>query len=66
MASSTSTSPRRRPPIGTKDGVHWSGTLAQATPPQIDSITAAPHDQTPDGGYLDLSLLGVPNGRRRR
>jgi hypothetical protein len=46
-------------PIGSNDGVHWSGTLAQAVPPRIVSITAAPHAQTPDGGYLALSLLGV-------
>jgi subtilisin family serine protease len=47
--------------IGPANGVHWSGTLAEAVPPQVDSITVAPHAQTPDGGYLDLSLLGVGN-----
>ena len=44
--------------IDTDKGVHWSGALSAALPPQVTSIT----DITgtgPDGGYLALSLLGV-------
>lgn len=37
-------------------GIHWSGTLSPAIPPQVTSITPT---SGPDGGYLDLSLLGV-------
>jgi hypothetical protein len=40
------------------DGVQWSGTLSPAVPPTIDGITDITGDG-PDGGYLDLSLLGV-------
>ena len=39
------------------DGVQWSGTLTPAIPPQVTSITPT---TGPDGGYLALSLLGVP------
>jgi hypothetical protein len=42
--------------IGTGDGVQWSGTLAPAVPPSVNSLTPT---TGPDGGYLDLSLLGV-------
>jgi subtilisin family serine protease len=41
------------------DGVTWTGTLSPAIPPSVDSITPASPADTPDGGYLDLSLLGV-------
>jgi subtilisin family serine protease len=44
--------------IGPGDGVRWSGTLSPAVPPQVTSITDVTGDG-PDGGYLDLSLLGV-------
>jgi hypothetical protein len=40
------------------DGVQWSGTLTPAVPPAIDGIEDITGDG-PDGGYLDLSLLGV-------
>ncbi len=46
--------------IGSGDGVQWSGTLAPAVPPQVTAINNVT-GQGPDGGYLDLSLLGVPN-----
>jgi hypothetical protein len=39
-----------------KNTIHWSGTLSPAIPPRITSITPT---EGPDGGYLDLSLLGV-------
>ena len=39
------------------DGATWSGTLSPAIPPQVTSITPT---TGPDGGYLALSLLGVP------
>jgi Subtilase family/PA domain/Fibronectin type-III domain len=42
--------------IGTGDGVQWSGTLSPASPPSVTSLTPT---VGPDGGYLDLSLLGV-------
>jgi hypothetical protein len=45
--------------IGNGAGAAWSGTLSPAVPPQVNSITAASHNDTPDGGYLALSLLGV-------
>jgi subtilisin family serine protease len=44
------------PATSSGDAVHWNGTLAPAVPPQITSITST---SGPDGGYLDLSLLGV-------
>jgi hypothetical protein len=47
------------PATSTGSTVHWNGTLSPAVPPQIVSITPASHADTPDGGYLDLSLLGV-------
>ena len=46
-------------PVGTfedSEGIHWSGTLSPAVPPAVTSITPT---VGPDGGYLDLSLLGV-------
>jgi hypothetical protein len=46
--------------IHKKDGVKWSGVLSPAIPPQIDSITPASPAETPDGGYLALSLFGIP------
>jgi hypothetical protein len=39
--------------------VQWSGTLSPAIPPQVTGVTTVSHSATPDGGYLDLSLLGV-------
>ena len=52
-------------PIGSDDGVQWSGTLSPAIPPQvtaIDNITG----NGPAGGYLPLSLFGgstvIPGG----
>jgi len=41
-----------------KDVIQWSGTLAGTTPPGI-SIAIAP-GSTPAGGYLPLSLFGIP------
>jgi Subtilase family/PA domain len=38
-------------------GARWSGTLSPALPPTVDSITPT---TGPAGGYLPLSLLGVP------
>ncbi len=40
--------------------VAWSGTLSAAQPPTVDSITDITGDG-PDGGYLALSLFGVPS-----
>ena len=42
--------------IGDGDGVQWSGTLSPAIPPQVTGFTPT---SGPDGGYLQLSLLGV-------
>jgi hypothetical protein len=42
--------------IGTGDGVQWSGTLSPAVPPSVTGFTPT---TGPDGGYLQLSLLGV-------
>jgi hypothetical protein len=42
--------------IGTGDGVQWSGTLSPAVPPQVTGFTPT---TGPDGGYLNLALLGV-------
>ncbi len=42
--------------IGAGDGVQWSGPLSPTMPPQVTSISPT---VGPDGGYLDLSLLGV-------
>ena len=47
-------------PIKKNEGATWTGTLSPAIPPQINSITLASHDDTPDGGYLALSLFGIP------
>jgi hypothetical protein len=43
--------------IGSGDGVQWSGTLSPAVPPSVNSLTPT---TGPDGGYLALSVLGVP------
>ena len=42
--------------IGAGDGVQWTGSLTPQLPPQVASLTPT---TGPDGGYLDLSLLGV-------
>jgi hypothetical protein len=42
--------------IGSGDGVQWSGTLSPAVPPQVTGFTPT---TGPDGGYLNLGLLGV-------
>jgi hypothetical protein len=42
--------------IGAGDGVQWSGTLAPAVPPQVTGFSPT---TGPDGGYLNLGLLGV-------
>ncbi|MGZ4280466.1 MAG: S8 family serine peptidase [Gaiellaceae bacterium] len=42
--------------IGEGDGVQWSGTLSPAVPPQVTGFTPT---TGPDGGYLNLALLGV-------
>ena len=42
--------------IGAGDGVQWSGSLSPQVPPQVTSLTPT---TGPDGGYLDLSLLGI-------
>jgi subtilisin family serine protease len=44
-------------PIGTDAGVRWHGTLSASVPPTVDSITPG---GSPAGGYLPLSLFGVP------
>jgi subtilisin family serine protease len=44
-------------PININQGAKWSGTLTPAIPPQVTSITPT---TGPDGGYLALSVLGVP------
>ena len=41
-----------------KHGATWSGSLSPAIPPQVLSITQS--NNTPAGGYLPLSLFGVP------
>jgi hypothetical protein len=41
------------------NGYDWSGTLSAAVPPQVTAINDITGDG-PDGGYLALSLLGVP------
>jgi hypothetical protein len=41
-----------------KDLITWSGTLVATTPPDID-IAIAP-GSTPAGGYVPLSLFGIP------
>jgi hypothetical protein len=46
-------------PTGGADGLTWSGTLAPAVPPQVTGLADITGDG-PDGGYLALSLLGVP------
>jgi subtilisin family serine protease len=46
--------------VGNNDGVQWNGTLSPAVPPQVTAINNVT-GQGPDGGYLDLSLLGVGN-----
>jgi subtilisin family serine protease len=38
-------------------GLSWTGSLTPAQPPQVTGFTPT---TGPDGGYLDLSLLGVP------
>jgi hypothetical protein len=43
--------------VGDGDGVQWSGTLSPAVPPQVTGFTPT---TGPDGGYLALSVLGVP------
>ncbi len=42
--------------IDSGDGVQWSGTLSPAVPPQVTGFTPT---SGPDGGYLNLALLGV-------
>ncbi len=42
---------------GNANGARWSGTLSPSLPPQITSITAG---GGPGGGYLPLSLFGIP------
>jgi hypothetical protein len=44
--------------VGNGRGVQWSGSLSPAVPPQVTAINNVT-GQGPDGGYLDLSLLGV-------
>jgi Subtilase family/PA domain/Fibronectin type-III domain len=46
--------------VGNNDGVQWSDSLSPAIPPQVTAINNVT-GQGPDGGYLDLSLLGVGN-----
>jgi hypothetical protein len=43
--------------VGAGDGVQWSGTLSPAIPPQV---TAYSLGSSPAGGYLPLSLFGIP------
>ncbi|MDQ6793678.1 MAG: S8 family serine peptidase [Chloroflexota bacterium] len=43
--------------IDGNQGAKWSGTLTPAVPPQVASIAPT---TGPDGGYLALSVLGVP------
>jgi len=43
--------------IGSGDGVQWSGSLSPAVPPQVTGFTPT---TGPDGGYLNLAILGVP------
>jgi hypothetical protein len=40
------------------DGAQWSGVLTPAIPPQVASISLANPNDTPNGGYLPLSLFG--------
>jgi hypothetical protein len=48
------------------DGVQWNGTLTPSIPPQISSVSPANPNDTPNGGYLPLTLFGgslvVPGG----
>ena len=43
--------------VGRNDGVQWSGNLTPAIPPQVTGVTPG---ATPAGGYLPLSLFGIP------
>jgi hypothetical protein len=45
--------------VGPGNGVQWSGTLSPAIPPQVTGLTNVTGNG-PDGGYLDLSLFGIP------
>ena len=38
------------------EGIRWNGTLSPTVPPQVTAITPT---VGPDGGYLNLALLGV-------
>ena len=42
--------------IGSGDGVQWSGTLSPAAPPTVNGFSPT---TGPDGGYLNLGLIGV-------
>ena len=45
--------------IKKNDGVEWSGTLSPAVPPQVSAINLANPADTPNGGYLPLSIFGI-------
>ena len=46
------------PGIPSSGGIHWSGVLAGALAPTVDSIAPA-GGTSPAGGYLPLSLFGI-------
>jgi hypothetical protein len=48
------------PATASSDSVKWSGSLSPAMAPKLNPITDITGDG-PDGGYLDLSLIGVGN-----